>query len=89
MTGCFERLVCDISADPSTFDQDEWMLEFTAWGLDTVTDPKAQTVLAALDKAINFGETASDIATCERRYDQCGETGMQIHQQIPHPYDYE
>lgn len=84
-TSCFQRLVCDISADPQDFAEDLPILAAVQVEADDLTDPIAQSVLKSLQDAVTIGENGS-VRTCEQTYNQCQLTGLemksQIHQEV-------
>ena len=90
LTGCFERLVCDITANPTDFNKDSWILEAVTWGLESATEAKAKEVLDALSRAADYGDTNRElgmdkeaaIEMCEQRYQQCTASGLEIHDQL-------
>jgi len=82
LTGCFERLVCDIAASPQEFDEDAPILEAIKIGSDIVLDSSARTVVTSLEKALLIGQNAADLGTCEQAFDKCQYTGKQMKDQI-------
>jgi len=82
LTGCFERLVCDIAASPQQFQEDAPIIEAIKIGTATVADPSARSVVTSLEKALQIGQNAADLGTCEQTFKQCQYTGLQMKNQI-------
>jgi len=81
LTGCFQRLLCDIAADQDTFAEDEQLLAIEEVDVETVEDPTAKSVIKSLQEAEAIGLKGS-IETCEQTFNQCQLTGKQMKEQI-------
>jgi len=88
--GCFQRLFCDMSADPSKYEEQAPMMVAArlASGVE-FTNPKANEVVQMLNQAISRGESTATFKTptarvsmCEATYNKCQWTGNQMTQAI-------
>jgi len=80
MVGCFQRLVCDISARPDGFADDIPILQGLALSEQLELSPASRTVSHQLLKAMKFGEDLREIGQCEGFFSQCEWTGTQLDQ---------
>jgi len=84
MEGCFQRLVCDISARPNAFEKNlpivtgVELTESQSLNLSV----KAHTVSHKLLEALKFGKATQDVNACEEVFNQCQWTGGQMDQVI-------
>jgi len=81
-TGCFQRLLCDIAADPEKFPEDVPLLTAVEVDMETLTDPMAKSVLKSLQVAETTGQEGRSVGTCEQIFDQCKQTGLQMKERI-------
>ena len=79
MVGCFERLVCDISAAPASFGRNSPIVTGIQMsrGLDGLS-PKAAKVSQRLVRAMEFGAELRDLTHCESVFNQCLWNGPQM-----------
>jgi len=78
MVGCFQRLVCDISARPDGFAEDIPILQGLAFSEQLEMSNGARHVSRQLLKAMQFGAELKDISECEGFFSQCKWTGTQL-----------
>ena len=86
IAGCFERLLCDISAQPREFDETRPIKDAVVVSESLVLDPEAKIVSAKLGQAVKYGQTlkASGFGaeTCETIYTNCPWTGKTLSEMI-------
>jgi len=80
MDGCFQRLICDISARPDS----ESIQLISAVEIATVFNlkPKALAVAKKISAARKIGQTTRDVRACETAYNRCPWTGQRMQQAI-------
>lgn len=76
--GCFQRLVCDISATPESFKKNVPIVDAVLISEHHNLTPKARAVSAKLMEAVILGKTARDNSLCEQVYNHCEFSGTQM-----------
>merc|ERR1712168_1192104 len=74
-TGCFQRLVCDISSKPEDFQGTISIVKSVKESQEIELSEEGAAVAASLTEAVNFGELNQNMAYCEKVFDQCQFTG--------------
>jgi len=74
-TGCFQRLVCDISSKPEDFQGTISIVKSVHESQEVELSEDGTAVAASLLEAVKFGELNQNIAYCEKVFDQCQFTG--------------
>jgi len=84
MEGCFQRLVCDISARPNSFEKNLPIVTGVelAESQSLNLSVKAHKVSHKLLEALKFGKATQDVNACEEVFNQCQWTGGQMDQVI-------
>jgi len=84
MDGCFQRLVCDISARPAEFQKNLPIVAGVemAKSHTLLLSPKATSVSQKLLAALEFGKATQDVKACEQVYNQCEWSGEQMNEVI-------
>lgn len=80
MEGCFERLVCDISADPHRFQTTSLPIITSIQSSRTVqlSTQKAKAVSARLFEAMRYGQVQRTVRACEEAFNRCEWSGSQM-----------
>merc|ERR1712168_416007 len=74
-TGCFQRLVCDISSKPEDFQGTISIVKSVKESQKIELSEEGAAVAASLTEAVNFGELNQNMGYCEKVFDQCQFTG--------------
>merc|ERR1712055_188266 len=86
IAGCFERLLCDIAAQPKEFDDTKPIKDAVEVSESLTLNPEATVVSAKLAQAVKYGQTlkASGFGaeTCETIYTNCPWTGRTLNEMI-------
>jgi len=86
MDGCFQRLICDISARPEEFKDEEGKSFQLISAIEIATlfklQPKAMAVAKKISAARKIGEAAGDVRACEVTFKKCPWTGTKMQEAI-------
>jgi len=84
--GCFERLTCDVTADPVTYQGNAFNI---LAGVEVVhgsphfdLEPKAKEVVRRIYEARQVGLAAGNVQMCEDTYSQCQWTGEEMNKAV-------
>ena len=76
--GCFQRLICDIAAKQTLYENDFPVLTGIAIAKEFDLQPKAQSVMKKIMTALRFGKSVKKIKSCEASFHKCNWTGAQM-----------
>jgi len=84
MEGCFQKLICEISARPEDFGDGKSFQLLSAIEIATVfkLKPQALAVAKKISAARRLGEAARDVRACAVTYSQCPWTGPKMQQAV-------
>ena len=84
--GCFQRLICDISASPQSFEKNVAIVDSLLLSENVDLSPKATNVRDNLYEAFLQGESEStdggSIERCELVFNQCQWSGQEMDEAI-------